>query len=95
MRALAAFGAPMTDITEADFTRPDTVVQLGVTPRRIDILTGIDGVEFGEAWPNREQVAMEGIDVGVIGRADLIRNKKVSGRPQDLADVARLEGEEG
>jgi hypothetical protein len=95
MRALAAFGAPMTDITAADFTRSDTVIQLGVAPRRIDFLTGIDGLGFDEAWPNRVQVAMEGIEVGVIGRGDLVRNKKASGRPQDLADVARLEGEEG
>jgi hypothetical protein len=93
MRALTAFGAPMTDIAEEDFARPDTVVQLGVAPRRIDILTGIDGVTFDDAWPNRVRLAMEGIDIEVIGREDFIRNKTASGRPQDLADVARLERE--
>jgi len=47
---LAAFGAPLTEIVEADFVAPDLVVQIGVEPNRIDILTSIDGVEFDAAW---------------------------------------------
>jgi hypothetical protein len=93
LRALARFGAPLTDVREADLNRPGTVVQIGVAPRRIDLLTTLDGLEFDEAWARRTHVDVEGLRVPVIARADLVRNKKAVGRPQDLADVARLEAE--
>jgi hypothetical protein len=70
---------------------PDQVVQLGVAPYRIDLLTGIDGVAFEEAWPAREEVAMDGLTVPVLSRAHLIQNKRATGRPQDRADLDRLE----
>ncbi len=92
-RALAAFGAPLDQLTVHDLCQPDTVVQIGVAPRRIDILTGIDGVTFAEAWANRIELTISGLRVVVLGRAELIRNKRAVGRPQDLADVARLEGD--
>jgi hypothetical protein len=92
--ALARFGAPVVDLTEADLVRPGTVFQIGVAPNRIDILTSIDGVTFDEAWPARRVVRIENLDVPVLARHHLIRNKKATGRPQDLADVARLEEEE-
>lgn len=66
---------------------PDAVLQIGVPPRRIDVLTGIDGVEFDEAWPKRYEVEIEGLTVLVIGKEDLIRNKHACGRPEDLSDV--------
>ncbi|MDA8120960.1 MAG: hypothetical protein M0Z38_00145 [Deltaproteobacteria bacterium] len=66
--------------------------QVGVIPRRIDILTSIDGVDFDEAWRDRTEVDIEDLKVPVIGRLHLIRNKKAVGRQQDLADIARLEG---
>jgi len=94
LRALAAFGAPMSEIRSDDLRLPDTVLQIGVAPRRIDILTTLDAVEFEDAWPNRTEVEVEGISIPVIGRRDLIRNKKAVGRAQDLADVARMEGGE-
>src|SRR5947209_9232646 len=53
LRALAKFGAPTSELSEEDFKAPDVVVQLGVEPCRIDILTGVDGVEFVEAWKNK------------------------------------------
>jgi hypothetical protein len=90
-RALKKFGAPLSDLTKDDLTSPDTVIQLGVTPRRIDILTLITGVGFAEAEPERLIVSIEGIEVPVIGRTHLIQNKRAVGRPQDEADVARLE----
>jgi hypothetical protein len=88
--ALDEFGFGGLDITEEDFTREDSVVQLGYPPRRIDLLTSISAVNFEDAWPRRLDVEIEGDIVGFIGRDDLIVNKRAVGRPQDLADVARL-----
>ena len=90
-KALQRFGAPLAGLTRDDLKTPDLVFQIGVAPRRIDILTSIDGVQFDEAWSNREVIAVEGLRISVIGRAHLIQNKKAVGRPQDLADVAWLE----
>ena len=95
LTALTRFGAPLGDLTERDPVTPGTVFQIGVAPRRIDILTTIDGVEFDEAWNARYVTSVEGLDVPVLSRHHLVRNKKATGRPQDLADVARLEDEEG
>ena len=91
--ALRNFGAPLFDLTAADLARADTVFQIGIVPCRIDILTSISGVEFDEAWTRRMSIEVEGLPVACIGRADLMTNKRAAGRPQDLADVARLEDE--
>jgi hypothetical protein len=93
MDALARFGAPLTEIRAEDFTTPGTVVQFGVAPRRIDILTAIDGVEFEEAWPERTEVALEGLTVPVLSRKHLLENKRAANRPRDRADVTWLEDE--
>ena len=90
-RALAAFGAPMEDLDERTFFEPDIVFQIGVPPIRIDVLTGIDGVSFAQAWPNRVASKVGKAPTNVLGRADLLRNKKASGRAKDLADIERLE----
>lgn len=89
--ALAKFGAPLSELTEAELSSPGLIFQIGVEPSRIDILTSIDDVEFAEAWKDRLEFDVDGLRVHVIGRAHLIANKKAVGRPQDLADVARLE----
>lgn len=94
-RALARFGAPSHGLTIADLVTKGTVYQIGVPPQRIDILTAIDGVEFNEAWPERVSSDLGGVPAPVIGRSALVRNKRASGRPQDLADVARLERRPG
>lgn len=91
LQALVSFGAPTMDLQMDDFATLDRVVQLGVSPYRIDLLTSIDGVTFDEAWPAREEVAVDGLVVPVISRQHLIQNKRAAGRPQDLADVERLE----
>ncbi len=93
--ALAAFGAPLESlaITPADFTRPDTVAQFGLPPWRIDILTGISGVTFDEAWPDRIEAYFDDVLVPFIGKAAFIRNKPASGRLKDLADIEALGGE--
>lgn len=92
IRALTAFGAPMTNVTVADFTTPELVFQIGVVPRRIDIMTSISGVEFDAAWDAREEVEIEGIQVRVISRRHLIENKRSVGRLKDEADADWLEG---
>ena len=89
-RALTSFGAPLSDITEADFTSPDAVVQLGVEPCRIDILTGIDGVAFEEAWDAKVTVEVDGISLFVLSKIDLLRNKVASARDKDQSDIAWL-----
>lgn len=95
LHALRAFGAPAGDLTPSDLSDPDVVFQIGVAPRRIDILTAIDGVTFDEAWPERETLPIEGLMVPVLSRRHLAQNKRASGRPKDLADLAWLgEGQE-
>jgi hypothetical protein len=90
--ALRTFGAPLQDLTRDDLSRLDTVFQIGVAPCRIDLLTSISGgIDFEGAWQRRETLGIEGLRLACIGRKDLIANKRACGRPQDLADVARLE----
>lgn len=94
--ALARFGAPVAamGVSQADLTRPDMVVQIGLPPRRIDILTSISGVGFDEAWPERVTHEVDGLAVPFLGRAALVRNKRASGRTKDQADLEAL-GEAG
>jgi hypothetical protein len=91
LQALASFGAPLHDLSEADMSQPGLIFQIGVPPVRIDIITSIDGVEFAEAWADRIEANLDGLHVPVLSRHHLIANKKASGRLQDLADVERLE----
>jgi hypothetical protein len=90
VRALATFGAPMTDISEEDFSRPGLVVQLGVAPRRIDLLTSLTGLAFETAWPDRLRHAFGPLEVDFIGREAFIRNKRATGRAKDLGDIEDL-----
>lgn len=89
-RALQAFGAPLADLTEQDFTEDGYFYQMGVPPVRIDILMGIPGVQFEEAWFRRMVVNFDGLPVPFISRQDLITAKKAAGRPQDLIDAELL-----
>ena len=89
--ALRRFGAPLDQVSSDDFRQPDLVLQIGVAPSRIDLLTSIDGLDFEEAWAERVEVAMDEIRVPVLSRAHLVTNKRAAGRPQDLADLAWLE----
>jgi hypothetical protein len=90
--ALEAFGAPLDHITPADLTSDDLVFQIGVAPGRIDILTNIGSVGFEDAWRNKVAIDLDGRSIPVIGREELIRTKRETGRPRDLADLAELEG---
>lgn len=93
LRALLDFGAPLAahGVSEADLASPGTVYQIGLPPRRIDILTSISGVEFEEAWTTRFAVTVAGHAFAVLGRDALLTNKRASGRDKDLVDVAALE----
>lgn len=91
MRALAKFGAPVDQVSESDFTSEGIIFQIGTSPRRIDILTSISGVTFERAYANRQTLTTEGMQIPVISLADLIANKRASGRLQDLADIEKLE----
>jgi hypothetical protein len=91
--ALIRFGAPLDDlgITAADFLRPATVIQLGLAPNRIDILTGISGIEdFPAAWKDRVEHEVGGRPIPFLGRGALITNKRATGRLRDLADIEAL-----
>jgi hypothetical protein len=89
---LVRFGAPLraAGVTAADFTQPGAVYQIGLPPRRIDLLTEISGVTFDEAWASRVLAEVEGRTVSFMGREALIKNKEASGRLKDVADVDRL-----
>ncbi|MEM7308675.1 MAG: nucleotidyltransferase [Planctomycetota bacterium] len=89
--ALARFGAPLGDLSKEDLATPDIVFQIGQPPCRIDVLTSIDGVVFDQAWTRRITIRIDELEVPVLGRDDLLTNKRATGRPQDLADVAWLE----
>jgi hypothetical protein len=91
LAALTAFGAPLHDLTEGDLSSPGTIFQIGVPPIRIDVITSIDGVSFDDAWPERIEAPFADQVVPILSRADLIRNKRAAGRPQDLLDVKWLE----
>ncbi|RLT36281.1 MAG: hypothetical protein DWI57_15185 [Chloroflexi bacterium] len=89
--ALRAFGAPLSDLTEADFAEEGYFYQMGVPPVRVDILMGIPGVAFEEAWQRRLQIDFDGLPVSFISRQDLITAKLASGRPQDILDAEQLQ----
>jgi hypothetical protein len=93
--ALARFGAPLDtlDVQLDDLIRTDTVVQIGLPPNRIDILTSISGVsDFTAAWDSRVIAAVRGRDIPFLDRASLLANKRAAGRPKDLADLEALGG---
>lgn len=89
-RALARFGAPMDRLTIDDFQNPDMVVQIGVVPHRIDMITAIEGVDFDEAWGRRVTGDFDGVFAPVISAADMIVNKQSTGRAKDQGDAERL-----
>jgi predicted nucleotidyltransferase len=89
-QALAAFGAPVAEITPHDLTQPDLVYQIGITPVRIDLMTSITGVQFEEAWQRRTERNVGGVRVAILSIEDLIANKRAVGRPHDRIDARRL-----
>jgi hypothetical protein len=89
-RALTQYGAPLDGLSPRDFMDGSTF-QVGQPPARVDILQRIDGLTFDEAWQNRIEGLIDGeVQINVISKADLIRNKLASGREQDVLDVKKL-----
>jgi hypothetical protein len=89
--ALRAFGAPLMGLTESDLQAPGVGLRIGVEPGRIDMLTQVSGVDFTAAWAGRIEALFGDIRAQVIGLVELIANKRAAGRPQDVADIAKLE----
>jgi len=89
-RALTRFGAPLSGVTQADFHDQELIYQIGVEPNRIDVIMGVAGVSFGEAWQGRVQSSYGGVPINIMGKDDLIAAKEAAGRPQDLLDLAKL-----
>lgn len=88
--SLKQFGAPLDDLTSKDFAEDGFFYQMGVPPVRVDILMGIPGLAFSEAWERRETVWFDELPVFFICKSDLITAKRASGRPQDLIDADLL-----
>jgi|SRR5687768_14620347 hypothetical protein len=87
MRAVVKFGAPTSNLSVEDFTAPDMIVQLGVEPCRIDLLTGIDGVAFDDAWQSRVKIAISNLEIDVLSKEHLLQNKLAAGRDKDQGDI--------
>ena len=92
LQALEDFGAPTGELSTEDLQKKDIIFQIGVAPRRIDILTSVDGLEFEDAFARSQTIEIEGIPVHVLSVADIIINKRSTGRTKDLADAEALEG---
>lgn len=91
LEAIKEFGFTDVDLSDNDFLEPGHIIQLGVAPLRIDIVTSIKGVEFSAAWKDRVTGRFGDIDAHFISKDDLIKNKRALGRKQDLADIEKLE----
>ena len=90
LRAHKQFGAPLSQVSVEDFSRPGIVFQMGLPPYRVDILTELSGLTFADAWPSRTQAPFGPLTVDVIGRDAFIRNKRATGRAKDLGDIESL-----
>ena len=93
--ALTEFGMGSATPSVEALLEPGKIWMIGRKPRRIDILTEIDGVTFEECWNGRTEAEFSSAPIPVIGRVELLKNKRVSGRLKDLADVAKLEQIQG
>ena len=89
-KSVSDFGAPLSGITERTFTEKGIVFQIGVAPRRIDIITHIDGVEFHNAYQDKEEVEIENMKIPFLSKSNLIKNKKSTGREKDKIDIIYL-----
>lgn len=91
VKALQDFGFESLGLKESDFLEPDTIIQLGYAPNRIDLIMGVPGVDFGKCYPARIEEEIEGAKLNFIDLESLKKSKRAAGRPQDLADLENLE----
>lgn len=90
--SLAQFGAPLSDISETTFTEEGIMFQIGIAPRRIDLITHIDGVDFKEAYETKKVIEVDHLRIPFISRDNLIKNKRSTGREKDKLDAEYLSG---
>lgn len=88
--ALEQFGFASVGLTDKDFLDPKTIIQLGFPPSRIDILVGLEGMEFSQCFRDRIETTLDGLKVNFISLDDLRRAKRIAGRPIDLDDIDQL-----
>jgi predicted nucleotidyltransferase len=91
LKTLDEFGFSGIGITVEDLNTPETVIQLGYPPNRIDLMTEVSGLTFEECYDKKIEITVEGTSVSFIDLESLKKNKKASGRHQDLADLENLE----
>jgi len=91
LAAVSEFGFSSYQLSVNDFLKEKNVIQLGYPPLRIDLLNHIDGVTFSECFINKKEVTIDGLKINFISYADLLKNKRASNRPQDIADLDNLQ----
>jgi hypothetical protein len=91
LRALHRFGTPLHNLSKEDLQKDGTIFQIGVAPRRIDIITTASGLQFEDAYEKSLSLNIEGLELHIPSIDDLIRNKRAVGRTKDMADVEALE----
>ncbi|MDD5326489.1 MAG: hypothetical protein PHY02_01590 [Phycisphaerae bacterium] len=91
LAALNDFGFGSLNLSESDFTRQDSIVQLGVPPVRVDIITSISGVDWDKAHAGKVAGDYDGVATSFLGKKEFILNKKATGRKKDLADLEALD----
>ena len=89
-KTLAEFGAPMSGVTAEDLTNIDLVFQIGVAPHRIEVLMGVKGLDFAQAWERRVEAMFDDVPMRLVCKEDLLVSKEAAGCPQDLIDAASL-----
>ena len=90
-RALSRFGAPLKHIAVEDFCDESLIYQVGIEPNRIDVIMGVAGVSFDDAWRDRVESTYAGVPIHIMGRDSLVKAKRAAGRKQDLLDLEKLE----
>ncbi|MBZ5606626.1 MAG: hypothetical protein LAP38_00070 [Acidobacteriia bacterium] len=88
--ALTQFGFGQLGLSEDDFVAEGRVIQLGIAPNRIDLLTSLTGCTFDDVWQTRISTQIAGVPVNMIAKKQYVQNKRAVGRPQDLADIDGL-----
>ncbi|MBX3281533.1 MAG: hypothetical protein KF756_03560 [Acidobacteria bacterium] len=90
LAALREFGAPVTEVSEADLTTEGNFYQIGLPPNRIDIITQLEEMDFAACWERRKTVMLGDLAVEYISLEDLLENKERTGRARDIEDAEHL-----